>query len=97
MQEKGENTPFLISWLPDRSHVAGHGIRLNDDNRHHRPIAPVEPTSVPAPESKNGARLPIWRVAGSGRQPESTDLKFGSFAACDLEPSAGSPAKLARM
>jgi hypothetical protein len=57
MQEKGENKPFLISCLPNRSHYTGHEIRLSDDNRHNRQIPPVAPTSVPAPGSKNGANV----------------------------------------
>jgi hypothetical protein len=62
-------------------------------NPHNRPIAPMAPLSVRAQGVKNGARWPIWRVAGGWRRPESTDVKSGSLAACDLGPPAPSPAK----
>ena len=43
--------------------------------------------------SKNGARLPIWRVTGGRGQAESPDVKLGISAASDPGPPAASTAE----
>jgi hypothetical protein len=74
-----------------------HGPRRLPDARH--PISAIaksrrwHPCRFVTQGVKNGARLRIWRVAGAGRQLESTDVKSSSLAACDLGLPAQSMAK----
>ena len=42
---------------------------------------------------KNGAPLPIGGAKGGSMQPDSTDVRSGRLAVCDLAPSAPSTAK----
>src|SRR5271166_2569846 len=44
--------------------------------------------SVCAQSVKNGAPLPIHGSGGGLRRPDSTDVRFGRLAVCDLEPLA---------
>jgi hypothetical protein len=70
-----------------------HGLPSAPQNPHNHQIALSHPCRFVAQAVKNGARWPIWRVAGGWRQPESTDVKAGSLAACDPGPSVPSTAK----
>jgi hypothetical protein len=83
-------TLFLVSCLPDRSHFAGHRIRVNGYNQHNRKVASM---LLRAPASKNGAQLTIWRFGGASTQPECTEVKSSSLAVCNRRPSALGPEK----
>ena len=76
-----------------RSHMPRGLPKPAPQNPHNRQIAPVAPRRFVPQSVKNGARSPIWRVAGGWRQPASTNVKAGRLASCDPGPSAPSTAK----